>query len=108
MEGANTPALRAAIDVSSSGDNTIVAAVTGKKIRVLQAFAMATSAVNIRWKSGTGTNLTGLGYPAANGGYVLTYSPVGWFETASGEALTLNLSGTVAVGGVMAYQLIAG
>ena len=40
---------RAKIDAASSGDNTLVAAGTGKKIRVLAAFGTMTgTAVNIR------------------------------------------------------------
>ena len=41
---------RAKIDAASSGDNTLVAAVTGKKIRVLAAFfTMTGTAVTIRF-----------------------------------------------------------
>jgi len=97
----------ASVAASSSGNNTAVAAVTGKRIRVHQAFLMATSAVNIKWQTAAGgTDLTGLGYPAANGGYVLPYSPVGWFETNAGELLNLNLSGAIAVGGVIGYSTL--
>lgn len=108
MEAANVPVSQAIVAESSSGDNEVVAAVTGYKIRVVQAFVMAAGAVNAKWKSGSGTDLTGLGYPAANGGYVLPFSPAGWFETASGQALNLNLSSAVAVGGVIGYQLVKG
>jgi len=51
----------AKIDAASSGDNTLVAAVTGKKIRVLAAFfTMTGTAVTIRFEDGAGgTALTG-------------------------------------------------
>jgi hypothetical protein len=40
---------------------------------------------------------------AANGGYVLPYNPVGWFETASNTLLNLNLSAANAVRGSITY-----
>lgn len=94
----------AVIDNASSGDNTLVAAVTSKKIRVLQAALVATAAVNVRFESGAGgTALTGVINLAANGGFVLPFSPIGWFETASNTLLNLELSGATSVDGVLAY-----
>lgn len=94
----------ATIAVSSSGDNTIVAAVTSKKIRVLFWDLAPNAAVNAKWRSSTTTDKTGLYYMANQGnGHARSFNPVGWFETASGEALTLNLSGAVAVGGLVGY-----
>jgi hypothetical protein len=94
----------AAIAASSSGNNTVLAAVASKKIRVLAVQLIANAAVNAKWQSGAGgTDLTGLAYCAANGGYVLPFNPVGWFETASNTLLNLNLSGAVAVGGSITY-----
>lgn len=106
---ANAPIKFAAISASGSGNNTLVAAVTGKKIRVISLALMAAAAVNAKLQTGAGgTDLTGLFYPAANGGFVLPYNEGGWCETASGALLNLNLSGAVAVGGVVTYQEIAG
>lgn len=94
----------AAISASSSGNNTLVAAVTGKKIRVLALFLIANGAVNAKLQSGAGgTDLTGLAYCAANGGFVLPYNKVGWCETAAATLLNLNLSAAVAVGGCVVY-----
>lgn len=94
----------AAIAASSSGNNTIVAAVTSKKIRVLGLKLIANGTVNAKWQSGaSGTDLTGLSYLVVNSGEVLPFSPVGWFESASGVLLNLNLSGAVAVGGHLIY-----
>jgi hypothetical protein len=42
-------------------------------------------------------------YFGANGGVAAAYCPVGHFETAAGEALNINLSGAVAVGGHVVY-----
>lgn len=94
----------AVISCSSSGDNEIVAAVTSKKIRVLQYLITASAAVNAKWQSSTAGDKTGLLYMASAGqGAAPGFSPVGQFETASGEALQLNLSGAVAVGGWVVY-----
>ena len=46
--------LRAAISGATSGNNTLVAAVTGKKIKVLGLVLCAASAVDVRLESGAG------------------------------------------------------
>jgi hypothetical protein len=94
----------AVITASSSGATTIVAAVTSKKIRVIALKLVANAAVNVKWQSHvTPTDKTGLSYLAANGGEVLPANQWGWFETITGEALDINLSGAVAVGGHLTY-----
>jgi hypothetical protein len=93
----------AVISASSSGSNSIIAAVTSKKIRVLAVDIIANGTVNAKWRSSTATDITGLAYLVANSGYVRPFSPVGWFETAAGAALTLDLSAAVAVGGCVVY-----
>jgi len=93
----------AKIDVASSGDNTIVSAVTGKKIRVLQYSLVCGAATTVQWKSSGGTTLSGDMQFAANGGISCPFSPVGLFETASGEGLVLNLSAANAVSGHLCY-----
>ena len=99
----------AAIAAASSGDNTLVAAVASKKIRVLSMTLVAASAVSIYFTSGAGgtvifggsTNKMAL---AANGGFVLPYSNVGYFENSSAnQALVMNLSSAVAVSGGLTY-----
>lgn len=93
----------APIAESSSGANEVIAAVTAKKIRVLSFNLMASAAVNAKWQSAA-TDLTGLSYfSAAGGGISVPFNPLGLFETLAGEALNLNLSGAVAVGGSLVY-----
>lgn len=100
--------LFAAIAASGSGNNTIVAAVTSKKIRVLALSMMASAAVNGKFQSGAGgTDISGLYYMAANGGIILPFNPAGWFETASGVLLNLNLSSANAVGGSLTYITVS-
>lgn len=102
-------ALVAAVAASASGDNAVVAAVAGKKVRV-RGFALyngVATAQNVKWRSGT-TDVTGLLYgtnaigPLADG-----QAPKDdfLFETVAGQALNLNLSAATAVGGWVSYTL---
>jgi len=93
-----------AIAASGSGNNTLLAAVSSKKIRVLAAWLIANGTVNAKFQSGAGgTDLTGLAYLIVNTGLVLPYNPAGWFETAATTLLNLNLSAAIAVGGSLTY-----
>lgn len=97
----------AVIDAATSGDNTLVSAVSGKKIRVHSCFIVAAGAVNVRFESGaSGTALTGQMNCAANGGFVLPHNEAGWFETAAGSLLNLELGGAVSVDGSLTYSEI--
>lgn len=94
----------AVISASSSGNNTLVAAVSGKKLRVLAYNIISNGSVNAKFQSGaSGTDLTGLKYLTSNSGICAPFNPVGWFETAANTLLNLNLSGAVAVGGELVY-----
>lgn len=98
--------MTAAIAASALGDNTLVAADANKQYHVKGFYLSASGAVNAKFKSGAATDLTGLLYQAAAGdsdadragglGYL--------FETAVGDALVLNLSAAVAVGGYVIYD----
>jgi hypothetical protein len=61
----------AAISAATLGDNAVVAAVTGKKVRV-RGYALyngVATAQNAKWRSGT-TDITGLLYGAAAVGLI--------------------------------------
>ena len=96
---------RAVIDAASSGNNTVVAAVTGKKIRVLAlAMTMTGTAVTIRFEDGAGgTALTGQMQPTQGQTVTLPFNPVGWFETSAATLLNLELGGAQSVDGVLGY-----
>lgn len=104
--------LRAAIAASTNGaGNTLVAAVAGKKIRVIAFLLSFSGTVNAKFQSGGSTDLTGLIYGVANTQVsspaippVPSGIPIGQFETNTGEALTLNLSAGTAVGGYLVYD----
>ncbi|MGE3710035.1 MAG: hypothetical protein AB7G35_10205 [Hyphomicrobiaceae bacterium] len=94
----------APIDAASSGDNTLVAAVNPKKIRVLALFLVSAGTVTARFESGAGgAALTGQMNLVANSGFTLPFNPAGWFETASNTLLNLELSGAVSVDGCLTY-----
>jgi hypothetical protein len=99
----------AAIAAATSGDNTLVAAVSGKKIRVLALAIIAGAAGNIYFTSAAGgtvifggsTNKIQL---AANGGFVLPFNPVGWMENSStNQLLNMNASSTGPFSGGLVY-----
>lgn len=90
---------RAFSNVASGATNvSLVAAVTSKKIRVLQfAFFGGSAATNITFNTlGAGTAISPLFANDIYGGGVFPFSSMGWFETATGEGLgvTTNASGT--------------
>lgn len=99
----------ATISAAASGDNTLVAAVTSKKIRVLSLFMMSAGTVNayIRDDAGTPVNLIGDATNkltlVSSSGFVLPHNPLGWCETTSGEGLQLNLSAAIGVAGCLTY-----
>jgi hypothetical protein len=93
----------ALIAAASNGDNTLVAAVATKKIRVLNYVLISSGTVNAKFRSATAGDISGLLYLIANVGAAAGYAITGHFETVAGEALILNLSGAVAVGGHLSY-----
>ena len=95
----------APITATSLGSTNLVAAVAGKKIRVLKAIVSYGAQVQAKFVSNgtTPTDLTGLFYGAANAGFGLSYAPVGSVETLAGEPLAINLSAAAPVGGVLTY-----
>ncbi len=92
----------ASISGNTLGDNLLVAAVAGKRIRVLKYSVVTSGAVALKFRSAT-TDLTGPMSLVANSGVGAAFSPVGQFETAIGEALNLNLSSTALVAGHLTY-----
>jgi hypothetical protein len=100
----NTAVQRAAVTTATSGA-TLVAAQTGKRIRVLAMVAITTLANSINLDSGT-TDITGIFPLAANGGLVLPFCEHGWCETAAGEALNVTISVATSTGIQLIYMVI--
>jgi hypothetical protein len=95
----------AIIDAATLGDNTLVAAVTNKRIRVLALYLVASGGVNTaRFESAaSGTALSGQMSLAANGVLALAYNPAGWFQTVAAQLLNLELSAATSVDGGLTY-----
>lgn len=99
----------AVVSASTLGNNTLVAAVTGKKIRVIAAVLVASGGANtVRFESAVdGTALTGQMDILDNGQLILPYNGDGWFESdVISELLNLELSAATAVEGMLVYQEI--
>ena len=93
----------ASVDVASSGDNSIVALVAGKEIRVISYVLVASGGANtLFWNSSVGGALSG-GMGLADTGGISAQSQTGLFETVAGEALELNLSAATSVDGHISY-----
>lgn len=83
---------------ASSGDNTLVSAVAGSKIRVLSYVLVGAGTQTAKFQSSTTSDLTGAmtliaGYPIVN-----SLQREGLFETVAGEALNLATSASTAAG----------
>lgn len=88
MGGYELPLKFAKID---GGSADIVAAVSGKKIRVMSVVLVMDGAGTATWRSGGTTALSGAMSFAANGGYSVS-SPFGIMQTAKGEKLDIVLT----------------
>lgn len=93
------------IDRATSGE--LVAAVTGKKIRVIALYATVAADTTVTLKSAsttTGTfTTTGAMTWKAGGGMVLPRDPDGHIETTSGEALNVTLGTACQISGMLKY-----
>lgn len=103
---------------TSAADNTVVAAVADKKIRVIAALLVGVGNCTARFESGTGgVALTGQMNLSQNDSALIAgataiipmpYNPAGWFETASGVLLNLEIGNSGDVRGCVVYRLIDG
>lgn len=94
----------AVISANTSGDTTVVAAVTGKRIRAVAFALVAAGTVNVKFKRGS-TDITGTMRLVEAGGIAHAFEG-GLFQTNVGEALNINLSANVQVGGYLVYEEI--
>lgn len=97
----------ASVDQTSAGSLAAIAAVSGKKIRILALCLMsysAGSAPTITFLSAT-TQLSGEIDQSQAISIILPYNPAGWMETAEGEAFNIT-STNGAVNGMIVYEEI--
>lgn len=109
LDGGTRLTLKRAIAniTASQTDSSVVAAVAGKKIRVIfLAIVSGGTATNVTFNSkgsGAGTAVSPLLANAANGGAILPFNDNGWFETNSGEALTVTTGAGATTGILVGY-----
>ncbi len=95
-----TPKFAFANVAASQTDSSLVALVASKKLRVLAAYALpGATATDLTFQSNA-VAISAKFANGANGGEVLPFNPVGWFETVAGEALkvTTGAGSTTGIG----------
>lgn len=91
--------VKRAVIAGTSGDNTLVAAVTGAKIKVLSYYFVINGAGTVRFESGAGgTALTGVMTAADEQTFQDSNPEFGCFETAAGALLNMELATSSANG----------
>lgn len=91
---------------ASNGDNNAIAAVTGKTIKVWKIWFTATGAVNVTFKDGASTSLSGAAVMSGAGSsFTLYYDGSPHWVTSPGNAFIINLSGAVAIAGQIYYTV---
>lgn len=102
--------LTTALSATSDGANTVVAAVAGKKIRVLGYVLNVNAAGTVQWRTGASADRSGAMEFTDGGGLTAPVcDPTGevfWFETVAGEALTITCAAGVDALGHVTYQLV--
>lgn len=97
----------AELNATSSGDNTVLAGFTGKKIRITAVTFVCSSAVGVQWQSAATVKITAMPF-AANGGMdTQRIWPNFFVETDAGDALVVNLSTVANVRGSLNYYLVS-
>jgi hypothetical protein len=85
------------LNTSSSGVTNIVSAQAGQRIIVLQCCVITGGTNTVNFATNTGGTAISANFPlATNGGFVLPYSQVGWFQGGIGQTLDINMSAGVA------------
>jgi hypothetical protein len=92
---------------AATADQQVVAAVAGKRIKVMGVVLTAGSAAGtILFESGTSTAISATFNLAANGGLAFGFNLDGWFETRVGEALTVTTAGAGATFAVQVQYVV--
>lgn len=99
-----------ALSISTSGDNTVIAAPADGYIAIDNINFIPTGAVDVTFKSGS-TAISGT-YPFdAKQAYTqenTLHNTDGVITCARGQAFVINLGGTVAINGFIRYRIIGG
>lgn len=93
---------RAVISAASSGNNTIIAGVTGKRIFIYGIDLSTASVTTVQFKSGASTALTGVMTLNAYSKGMLPIPPAYWV-TDVGDAFVISLGSSVQMSGTVWY-----
>lgn len=99
------PVKRVFVNATGTGDTAVVSAVADRRIRVLSFSVIATLLNTVHFRGAT-TPISAtmpIAAAAASGGYVRPHEPHGWFQTAVGVALNVNMSVATATGVDVTY-----
>jgi hypothetical protein len=91
-------------NAAASGDLVVVGGSPGMSVAVNGYIVQSAGAATITWKSGS-TAKSGALPEAAETGVASGWSQDGWFHTAKGDDLILNVSAAVQVSGHVSYSL---
>lgn len=94
---------RAALSISTAGDNTVVGGTALQTIRVHKLFLVCAASVNVTFKDGASTSLSGAMSFNAGSGLLLPFDTEPWFVTTAGNAFIINLGSAKQVSGVVYY-----
>ena len=93
--------------ISLTATGTVVAAVAGKRVRVLAYLVVCTAPNAITWQTSTGNvPLSGSMSFGTSGGVSAPFSQVGHFQTVSGDSLSLLLGSATQVSGHLTYVMV--
>jgi hypothetical protein len=94
------------IDFSNTGDNTVVAAASGKRVLIHRLMLVCSAATNLTFKRGS-TSLSGAMAMGANGGITFDITGEPWFTTDVAEAFVISQSGTAQISGTVYWIELA-
>ena len=98
--------IRYPINASSSGNNTLLAAIPNRRIVIHQICFTCAAAVTIIFADSDGTVLGGPWDFDAKGGAAPPVNYTGMFKLAKGKGFVMNLSSAVQVGGYFTGTLL--
>ena len=95
---------QAFVNATAAGNTQVIAAVTGKKLRVLWVLVgnSGSAVVDVNFQS-SASAITATQPLAVDGGFMANCQPSWFCETVAGEALNVNLSALGAVAVTLGY-----
>jgi hypothetical protein len=91
--------------VTSTSGEVVVSGITGVSLRVLNVVCTATSGGTVQFRSGTSGSTLTPAFPVYASGFPLSFgSPMGLFQTASGESLQTVVSSGIEYQTLITYR----